>query len=759
MLNKTISSLVISTLLVGGVGVTVAHSRPSPDILSDVPISSRALILSKEYWVVPDNDPERTLDADPTSDYPARFLDENGPVDTDNDGVIDYLDALDLNGDNDTDDNGEGAQFYGPKKKYVAFTFDGGQEAIAKQVSYLWSELGPQAKLCTGWGDTACRVWPETDQANLTAHVNLPPCSQGVVGACIEGLRVGSGTNLTSGSFNRLVDNRVNEIMRDESESGEIQNSSIVTKFQDDGTAQGNATTWNEDPVRKLPAGSSPSLWTVPGQTNAGGSQTYMARASLQITVSGGAVSFNEFSAEIVPYVAVEGSDGYDDRDLNNNNLPDDPIRFEPPIWYERDTNPASNGFGLGVYHRPMLHPSASFSESTSVYTDPLVCAWEEIDACGAAVRFSTGSIGELTVRIPKSLGGWFHGRLSEADLTMESYSNDLNRLVVSGKSVDVPVTSAYFPLFAQNGAATTSYQRYWQDEIATGDDEDNNPNTSYLESYRLAEQVNRGGMATSSWWAPNATGSLDDFIRYFPTLDERAKGLNNAWRFATLPAQGTDHACFADKSRIQGLITTNAMVYQAGLPILEGGKFKYQVAGVHKNYDGSVFSGKYDLVMRADDARCLYGLPLVVPDAKVSVKDSLGNSKSFQSSVTLDGEWLEIYASDFTFSVPSIEVEFRELAAPTVGSSPTISTPTVKIPTVAKGKSRTSKVILADAGIKLTKGQKATISINKASKKFCSVSGSKVKAKKKGTCSYTVTVKNKKGKKVSTKAGSFTVS
>jgi hypothetical protein len=37
-------------------------------------------------------------------------------------------------------------------------------------------------------------------------------------------------------------------------------------------------------------------------------------------------------------------------------------------------------------------------------------------------------------------------------------------------------------------------------------------------------------------------------------------------------------------------------------------------------------------------------------------------------------------------------------------------------------------------------------------------VSGSKVKAKKKGTCSYTVTVKNKKGKKVSTKAGSFTV-
>ena len=81
------------------------------------------------------------------------------------------------------------------------------------------------------------------------------------------------------------------------------------------------------------------------------------------------------------------------------------------------------------------------------------------------------------------------------------------------------------------------------------------------------------------------------------------------------------------------------------------------------------------------------------------------------------------------------------------------------KVATVAKGKSRTKNAILADVGVTLAKGQKATISIKKASKKICSVSGSKVKAKKTGTCSYTVTVKNKKGKKVSTSSGSFTVS
>jgi hypothetical protein len=735
MLNKTITSLVVATLLVGGVGANAAQAKPSPDILTDVPVSSRALILDKPYWVQPDNDPDRFPENDPVGIYPSRFVDVNNqPLDTDSDGTVDYLEDLDLNGDGDTEDTHEPSYNAGPKKMYVAFTFDGGQKAIATQTSYLSSEYGSQSKLCNGWGDTACRIFPGTAQANMTGHVNLPPCSQGVVGACIEGLRVGSGTNLASGTFNRLVDNRVNAYMRSEATTLEGNNNWSITKFQDDGTSQSNPTTWDEDPTLKLPAGSSPSLWTVPGQTNAGGSQTYMARASLQVTVTNGVVTFNELSAEIVPFVEVGESAG---------SRYNQPLTFEPPIWYERDTDPTNNGVKLGVHHRATLHPSASFDYETSAYTNPVVCAWEELDKCGVAVRFSSGAVSELTVRIPKALGGWFHGRLSEADLSMTSYSNDLNRLVVSGKSVDVPVTSAYFPLFAQNGAATTSYQKYWQDEIATADDEDNNPNTSYLESYRLAEQVNRGGMATSSWWAPDSSGSLDDFIRYFPTLDERAKGLNNAWRFATLPAQGTDHACFANKSRIQGIITTNAMVYQAGLPTLQAGKFKYQVAGVHKNYDGSIFSGKYDLVMRADDARCLYGLPLVVPDAKVSVKDSLGNPKTFQSSVTLDGEWLEIHASDFTFSVPSIEVEFRELATPAA------SVPKIKIS--AKKQLKVKSALSAQslrylAKVKAKPGDKIMISLQSGKKKNVELKKSYIYFKKSGTYVVKVKVDRKSG-------------
>ena len=724
-------------------GISSAQAIPSPDNVPGVPVADRSVVLTQPYWTYPSDDPERNLD--PSVDD-TRDLELNGDGDIDDNGEMNNSD-----GDNDgicDPDNYMFDQcnlFYGPKKKYVSFSFDGGQTALATQASILYSQLNSQSKLCEGWDDLACKDYsPEQDDASMWGFVNLPPCTELIFEACIEGMRVGSGENFTSGSFDRLVDNSVSSDMRIEADRTENGNNWNITKFQYDETESRDATRWDENSDLGLPAGSSPSLWTVPGQTNAGGSQTYMARASLQIDISNGQVTFNEFSAEIVPYVEVEANDG--DRYGG-------PLVFEPPIWYERDTDSSANT-RLGMHHRPMLHQSASFSESAHVFTDPLVCAWEEVGKCGAAVRFSNGTVGELTVRIPKSLGGWFHGRLTDADLSMTSYSADLNRLVVSGKAVDVPMTSAFFPLFAQNGAATTDYQQYWQDQIATWDDGDDRDDTSLLESYELAEGVDRGGIATASWWAPNDVGSLDDFIRYSPTMDEEAKGMNNAWRFATLPAQGTDHECFADKSRIQGIITTNAMVYQAGLPLYTDGKFRYQVAGVHKNYDGSVFKGNYDLVMRADDARCLYGLPLVVPDAKVTVRDSQGNPKSFNSSVELEGEWLKIQASDFTFSEPAIEVEFREYVAPVVVDTQTSAGPTTQIANTNKSKSvkiSAKKQLMVKsalsanslrylAKVKAKPGDKIYISLQTGKKKNVDLRNSYIYFKKPGT--YVVKVK-----------------
>jgi hypothetical protein len=249
------------------------------------------------------------------------------------------------------------------------------------------------------------------------------------------------------------------------------------------------------------------------------------------------------------------------------------------------------------------------------------------------------------------------------------------------------------------------------------------------------------------------------------PLMGDTAAGSVNMWQFGTLPLGETSNECFANGNRIQGMISTNAMVYQAGLPSFGENGFTYQVGGLHKDYLSQTAKGSYSLIMRTEEARCLYGLGDADFTSEVEVTDSTGTNKPSETSVANDGTWLRIWADEFTFSSPRISVNLAKsnpgtaILLPETPSIPSVTTSQpVKIPSIAKGKSRSKKAILADVGIKLAKGQKATISIKKSSKKFCSVSGSKIKAKKKGTCSYTVTVRNKKGKKISTKAGSFTV-
>lgn len=78
--------------------------------------------------------------------------------------------------------------------------------------------------------------------------------------------------------------------------------------------------------------------------------------------------------------------------------------------------------------------------------------------------------------------------------------------------------------------------------------------------------------------------------------------------------------------------------------------------------------------------------------------------------------------------------------------------------PSIAKGKKKSAKALAVEIGMTVPTKSKVTLKLNKASKKFCKISGSKIKATKFGTCNVTVTVKPKKGTK-SVKTTALTVS
>ena len=122
-------------------------------------------------------------------------------------------------------------------------------------------------------------------------------------------------------------------------------------------------------------------------------------------------------------------------------------------------------------------------------------------------------------------------------------------------------------------------------------------------------------------------------------------------------------HACFADSSKITGIVTTNSTQYSAGPPKFSKseGTLDYQVASPHFGTTGDVFKGSYDLVMRSDVARCIYGFSKAPINATLSITSSDGTP---QIATTVIGErngWLYLQAKNFEFSAPVIKAKLTQ--------------------------------------------------------------------------------------------------
>ena len=104
-------------------------------------------------------------------------------------------------------------------------------------------------------------------------------------------------------------------------------------------------------------------------------------------------------------------------------------------------------------------------------------------------------------------------------------------------------------------------------------------------------------------------------------------------------------------------------MVYDGGVPKFSGGFLNYKVAGLHYAPGGEELNlGVYDMVMRSETARCLYGFSKAPLSATVSVLNEKG-TKTLATTVvkeTKDG-WLKLAAYGFTFSKKTIKVKITK--------------------------------------------------------------------------------------------------
>ena len=298
-----------------------------------------------------------------------------------------------------------------------------------------------------------------------------------------------------------------------------------------------------------------------------------------------------------------------------------------------------------------------------------------------------------LNLKLNTKVTGWLHGRLADAKAEISILSDGDQQIILSGKPSTVPGLSAWFkkdslptPLknhyrnddrVDSNGAGWPSTVRDSRGQVAG-----NGPDGLPFSILKTAFGYDEGGIREFRAWID----SVGDKATYAPTI----------WTARTIQSGPQFGECMKGQEALSGIVTTNSTMYVGAPPTFNKneGTLDYKVSSPHYLPDGTEFKGMYNLIIKSDVARCIYGFTAAPVSATISIISSDGTN---QVATTLFGErdgWMYLKANNFTFSTPILKVKLtQEADKPVVSATPTptakpVSTKKTSI-TCLKGKSK----------------------------------------------------------------------
>jgi hypothetical protein len=358
------------------------------------------------------------------------------------------------------------------------------------------------------------------------------------------------------------------------------------------------------NPTRGFMGATTPSLWSLPQVPSASGTTDYavIVRAQTGMDWRQGRFRTSGLVASVRPYRAQAGN--YES-----------PYQFTTKKNHRGQTGIAVGGHGYE-------------------------CAWSEDGTCGVLQDFAPNTRVKLTVRISSEVGGWFKGRIKNPLIGVSQPRSGVNQITVEAAPAEVPRM-----IYQTSMDSLSSTER--QFGMDNG----------------MAGTFEEGFVS----WARASDASTFGYLNYLrkKTKDTTA-GINTFWNFSSSGRQ-FGNSCLADTSRVLGIVTTNAMAYDGGAPKFQSGFLNYQVAGLHYEPDGTTkVQGSYDLVMRSDVARCLYGFSNAPLSATISVVGD-GDKSIATTVVSEKNGWLKLAAYGFTFSKKTIRVKVTKAKPKTI--------------------------------------------------------------------------------------------
>jgi hypothetical protein len=302
-------------------------------------------------------------------------------------------------------------------------------------------------------------------------------------------------------------------------------------------------------------------------------------------------------------------------------------------------------------------------------------CQIAENGRCGYRIPFDLEKTIVLKVRLGQPVQGWLHGRMKDASVIMTTAADNSQVVEISAKPLSIPSVYGWVKWNELPSAVKELYP-VGAGGTARGFDDFT---TSDLASRTLLTKSEVAG-----------SFAIKEMNLWLPLLNDKAAAMRTFWVAQTirgeLPLESRN--CVRGKG-FTGVIGTNAVVYSDGPPKFdkEEQSLNYTVGASHLDSKGDLFKGYYQLNLRSDVARCLYGFGSAPIQAKIEVSSSDGTPSVATTVINEKDGWLKMTAGGFTFSTPSIKVKFSQAAEPVVTPTPTPSaTPSATAkPIVAK--------------------------------------------------------------------------
>jgi hypothetical protein len=291
-------------------------------------------------------------------------------------------------------------------------------------------------------------------------------------------------------------------------------------------------------------------------------------------------------------------------------------------------------------------------------------CFASDTGVCAAIRPFPKDYRYGLSIRLSQRLSGWFHGRIT-APLITTSLNGEVYRASIEASPVKVASLDFLTP--------TQSLSQEIKDIIFNGEEWGVSGN---LEGVRITTGLEEDRAQT--------------LLRLFtPHFQDKATRTNQYWTIKTLGDFRNDSVrrCTNSSGDLAGAVSTNALLYSAGPPTFnqEESSLDYKVAAPHYESDGSEASGTYDLLLRSDVARCIYGFTNAPIKATLEVLSNDGSTKVASTTISERNGWLVMSAAGFGFSSPIVRARLsQDPPTPSPSASPTATPLATPMPTVA---------------------------------------------------------------------------